>query len=227
MVGVPADERFFGVFVPVALAGVWIARVLSPAVEADRPQWLGRRVLARLRPVVLRLAALFAVDSFAGGFALQAFVAYWMTRRFDATIAQVGLVFAVVGVLQTLSFLAAARLAERFGLLPTMVLSHLPSNVLLAAMASRQASRSPSRCCWPAPFSQQMDVPTRQAYVMALVDPAERTAAAAATNTAVSRRAPGRSDPGWGRGLGRPRRAVRARRDDQEHLRRGAVALVP
>ena len=182
--GVPADERFFGVFVPVALAGVWIARVLSPAVEADRPHRPGRRVLARSRPVVLRLAALFAVDSFAGGFALQAFVAYWMTRRFDATIAQVGLVFAVVGVLQTLSFLAAARLAERFGLLPTMVFSHLPSNVLLAAMAFAPSFPVAVALLLARAVLSQMDVPTRQAYVMALVDPAERTAAAAATNTA-------------------------------------------
>jgi predicted MFS family arabinose efflux permease len=180
----PDDQRFFVVFVPVALAGAAIARVLSPAVEPGHRQPPGARVLVRSRTVVTRLAGLFALDSFAGGFAVQAFIAYWLTHRFDATIAQVGVVFAAVGVLQTASFLAAGRLAERFGLLRTMVFTHLPSNLLLAALAFAPNFPVAVVVLLARTLLSQMDVPTRQAYVMALVDPDERTAAAAVTNTA-------------------------------------------
>jgi MFS family permease len=180
----PDDQRFFVVFVPVALAGAAIARLLSPAVEPGHRQPPGARVLVRSRTVVGRLAGLFALDSFAGGFAVQAFIAYWLTHRFDATIAQVGVVFAAVGVLQTASFLAAGRLAERFGLLRTMVFTHLPSNLLLAALAFAPNFTVAVVLLLARTLLSQMDVPTRQAYVMALVDPDERTAAAAVTNTA-------------------------------------------
>jgi predicted MFS family arabinose efflux permease len=182
--GVPADQRFFLVFVPVALAGAWMASRLSVAVEADHREQPGRRVLVRSRPVVVRLAGLFALDSFAGGFAVQAFIAYWLSHRFGATITQIGLVFAAVGVLQTVSFLVAGRLAERFGLLRTMVFTHLPSNVLLAALAFAPSLAVAVALLLARTLLSQMDVPTRQTYVMALVDPDERTAAAATTNTA-------------------------------------------
>ena len=101
-----------------------------------------------------RLAGLFAVDSLAGGFVVQAWIAYWLGVRYGAPTRVVGVVFATIGLLQTASFLAAPAIANRVGL-------------LLA------------RTCL-----SQMDVPTRQASVMALVPPAERTAAAAVTNTA-------------------------------------------
>jgi predicted MFS family arabinose efflux permease len=133
---------------------------------------------------VLRLAGLFAVDSFAGGFSVSAFIAFWFAHRFGTSAATLGLVFAAVGVLQTLSFLAAGRLAERFGLLTTMVATHLPSNLLLAALAFAPSFRVAVVLLLARVALSQMDVPTRQAYVMALVSPAERTAAAATTNSA-------------------------------------------
>ena len=129
--------------------------------------------------MVLRLAGLFAVDSFAGGFTVSAFIAYWFAHRFDTSAATLGLLFAAVGVLQTLSFLAAGRLADRFGLLTTMVATHLPSNLLLAAMAFAPSFPVAVGLLLARVVLSQMDVPTRQAYVMALVSPAERTAAAA------------------------------------------------
>jgi MFS family permease len=180
----PDDQRFFVVFVPVALAGGAVARMLSPAVEPRHRQPPGRRVLVQSRSAVARLAGLFALDSFGGGFAVQAFIAYWLSHRFGATIAQVGVVFAAVGVLQTISFLAAGRLAERFGLLRTMVFTHLPSNLLLAALAFAPSFPAAVAVLLARTLLSQMDVPTRQAYVMALVEPEERTAAAATTNTA-------------------------------------------
>jgi len=182
----PADDRYFLVFVPVALAGALVASRLSAAVEApaagaSSPR---RRPVERSRPVVYRLCALFAVDSLGGGFVIQAFVAYWFSARFGAPAGVIGVVFFASGLLQAVSFLVAARLGERFGLLRTMVFTHLPSNVLLAAMAFAPGFGWAAGLWLARTSLSQMDVPARQAYVMALVDPAEQTGAAAWTNTA-------------------------------------------
>jgi len=185
--GVPTDQRFFLVFVPVAVAGALVATTLSAGVEADTlpspaqgyPVGLGRS-----RPTVRRLAGLFATDAFGGGLVVQAFIAYWFTARFHTSLATLGAVFFIVGALQTVSFLAATRLAERFGLLATMVFTHLPSNLLLAGIAFAPNLAVAVGLLLARSVLSQMDVPTRQAYVMALVDPSERTAAAGYTNTA-------------------------------------------
>jgi MFS family permease len=183
----PPDDRYFLVFVPVALAGALVAARLSASVEAPQAQRQGaprRRAVERSRPVVYRLCALFAVDSLGGGFVIQAFVAYWLAARFGASVGVIGMVFFASGLLQALSFLVAVRLGERFGLLPVMVFTHLPSNLLLAAMAFAPGFGWAAGL-WLARVSlSQMDVPARQAYVMALVDPGEQTGAAAYTNTA-------------------------------------------
>ena len=183
----PADGRFFLVFVPVALAGAAVAGSLSDTIEvAPRSDVFPVPVehLGASRPMVLRLASLFALDSFGGGFVVQAFVAFWLAQRFGASLATIGVVFFAVGVLQTGSFLVAPRLAERFGLLHTMVFTHLPSNLLLASIAFAPTLGIAVALLLARTVLSQMDVPTRQAYVMALVTPQERTAAAATTNTA-------------------------------------------
>jgi MFS family permease len=185
--GAPSDRWFFLVFVPVALAGAIVARSLSNDIEAARyPQRPSgsRQRLGQSRGVVVRLAGLFALDSFGGGFVVQAFIAYWLAQRFGASLGTVGLIFFAVGVLQTASFLIAPRLAERFGLLPTMVFTHLPSNLLLIAIAFAPNLGSAVALLLARTVLSQMDVPTRQAYVMALVSAEERTPAAAYTNTA-------------------------------------------
>jgi predicted MFS family arabinose efflux permease len=135
-------------------------------------------------PVVWRLAGLFAVDSFAGGFVVQAFLVYWLQHRFAASTTVAGVVMFTVGGLQTASFLAAPRIAHRIGLLPTMVITHLPSNLLLAALAIAPNLPAAVGLLLARTALSQMDVPTRQAYVMILVPPAHRTRAAAVTNTA-------------------------------------------
>jgi MFS family permease len=183
--GAPSDQRWFLALVPAAVAGAAVARTLSAAVEpAPLEAGVHRAVLGASRPTVLRLASLFAVDSFAGGFTVSAFIAYWFAHRFDTPTSTLGLIFAAVGILQTLSFLAAGRLADRFGLLTTMVATHLPSNVLLASLAFAPSFPVAVVILFLRVALSQMDVPTRQAYVMALVSPAERTAAAATTNSA-------------------------------------------
>jgi MFS family permease len=183
----PADDRYFLVFVPVAVAGALVAARLSPAVEAPAGSSAAtprRRPVDRSRPVVYRLCALFAVDSLGGGFVIQAFVAYWFSARFGAPIGVIGIVFFASGLLQAVSFLAAVRLAGRFGLLRTMVFTHLPSNLLLIAVAFAPGFGWAAGLWLARVTLSQMDVPARQAYVMALVDPAEQTGAAAYTNTA-------------------------------------------
>jgi MFS family permease len=184
LVGTSEPARWFVVLVPVAAVGWWLARRLSDAVEpvAAATSAMGR--LERSRPTVTRLASLFALDSFAGGFTVSAFVAYWLRARFDASPAVIAVTFFAIGVLQTVSFLAAPRLADRFGLLRTMVFTHLPSNLLLAAVAFAPNLTKAITLLLARTALSQMDVPIRQAYVMTLVDPDERTPAAAYTNTA-------------------------------------------
>jgi MFS family permease len=140
--------------------------------------------LHRSRGIVYRLAGLFALDSLGGGFVVQAFIAYWFSRKFGTSAATLGLVFFGVAILQALSFQAAVRLAERFGLLRTMVFTHLPSNVLLAAVPLAPSQGVAIALLLGRFALSQMDVPTRQAYVVGVVDPSERTAAAGYTNTA-------------------------------------------
>jgi len=183
LVGTATLARWFLVLVPVAVIGWALACRLSDDVEPIAPTSSPGR-LSRSRSTVSRLASLFALDSFAGGFTVSAFVAYWLRARFDASAAVIAVTFFAIGLLQTASFLAAPRLADRFGLLRTMVFTHLPSNLLLAAVAFAPNLATAIGLLLARTALSQMDVPTRQAYVMALVDPDERTPAAAYTNTA-------------------------------------------
>jgi MFS family permease len=178
----PADRVWFLLLVPIAVLGVIMARRLSPQVEVTQ---IDRRAtpLGRSRRTVTRLAGLFALDAFAGGFVVQAFVAFWLIDRFGATTSTVGVLFAAIGVIQTLSFLAAPVIARRWGLLNTMVFTHLPSNLLLAAVAIAPSFPVAAGLLMGRAALSQMDVPTRQAYVITVVDSEERTAAIAYTNT--------------------------------------------
>ncbi len=115
---------------------------------------------------------------------MQSFIAYYLTTRYHASLSTVGSCFFVVGILQTASFLAAGRLGDRFGLLNTMVFSHLPSNVFLISIAFAPNLTTAIVLLFLRTTLSQMDVPTRQAYVMALVPPQQRVTAAATTNTA-------------------------------------------
>ena len=171
---------------PVAAAAGLIATSgISPAVEpAVAPKGAPRRPLHRSRPIVLRLSALFALDSLGGGFVPQTFIAYLFVRKYGASPHTLAIVFFALGIFQAVSFWCAVRLAARFGLLRTMVFSHLPSNLLLAAVAFAPNLWSAIALLLGRSLLSQMDVPTRQAFVVAVVDPSERTAAAAYTNTA-------------------------------------------
>jgi MFS family permease len=182
--GAPSDERWFMLLTIAAVAGAAVAWSLSPAIEPGTSREGSASRLGGSRPAIRRLATLFAVDSFGGGFVVQSFIVYWLTTRFDASLGVLGLTFASIGVLQTLSFLAAPLLAKRFGLLNTMVFTHLPSNLLLASIAFAPSLAAAIWLLLARTALSQMDVPTRQAYVMTLVPPPQRAAAAAYTNLA-------------------------------------------
>jgi MFS family permease len=142
--------------------------------------------LHRSRGVVLRLAGLFSLDAFAGGLILQAIVAYWFHVRFRADPATIGAVFFGANILAGISALTASRLAARFGLINTMVFTHIPSNLLLM-LVPLMPTLSLAIAVLLLRFSiSQMDVPTRQSYTMSVVDPDERSAAAGVTGVARS-----------------------------------------
>jgi MFS family permease len=179
----PPDQRWLFVVTIGAVACAVLAARLSDAVEVQRlPP--GARGLQRSRSIVRRLAALFSVDAFAGGFIVQSFIVFWFGRQFGAGPELMGLVFFGVGLLQAGSSIVAGWLGARIGLLNTMVFTHLPSNLVLALIPLAPSLGSAVALLLARSALSQMDVPARQAYVAALVDPAERTAAAGYTNAA-------------------------------------------
>ena len=156
---------------------------LSVATELTVPQPRAR-FGGRSRSVVQRLAALFALDSFAGGFVVQSFAAYWFYLRFGVNAATLGAIFFGANLLAGISALVASRLAARFGLVRTMVFTHLPSNVLLILVPFMPSLQLAVAVLFARFSISQMDVPTRQSYLMAVVSPEERSAAGGITGVA-------------------------------------------
>jgi MFS family permease len=187
----PADQRLLLVFPVIAIVCAILAAQLSSAVEGGHGEPARAARLRGTKPprlksggTIRRLAALFALDSFGGGFIVQTFLVFWFQRKFGASVEVLGLIFFAAGLLQAASSVAAARLGARFGLLNTMVFTHLPSNVLLVAVPFMPTLGSAVALLLLRFALSQMDVPTRQAYLAAVVEPQERTPAAAYTNTA-------------------------------------------
>jgi predicted MFS family arabinose efflux permease len=181
-----AASRHWLLAYPIAalVALVAVSR-LSAAVEGGRELTLeGRPPLHKSKGIVARLAALFALDSFGGGFVVQSFIAYWFALKFGTSHQTLAIVFLAIGFIQAVSFQIAVRISHRIGLLRTMVFTHLPSNILLAAIAFAPTFAVALVLLLARYVLSQMDVPARQAYVAVVVDPSERTAAAAYTNTA-------------------------------------------
>jgi MFS family permease len=189
----PADA-YRVVIVVYALVGIALAVLFArvspavevPAAELTDPTIRSRLGLHRSQRVVLSLSALFALDAFAGGFVMQSFIAFWFSQRFGVDPAVLGEIMFAANILAAISALAAAPLAARFGLVNTMVFTHLPSNLLLVAVPF-MPTLPLAVLVLLARFSiSQMDVPTRQSYTMAIVAPDERSAAAGVTGIARS-----------------------------------------
>ena len=157
----------------------------APQSSPNRPSgFAGLAGIHRSRQVVLKLSGLFAVDSFGGGFVIQTFAAYWFYRRFGVDLRTLGALFFGANVLAGISALLASRLASRIGLLNTMVVTHLPSNVLLILVPLMPTFRLAAGVLLLRFSISQMDVPTRQSYTIAVVSPDERSAAAGITGVA-------------------------------------------
>jgi len=159
---------------------------LSNGVEVEATQETTRRVfgLHRSRAVVFKLSSLFALDAFAGGLVLQSLMAYWFHVRFGVEAGALGSIFFGANILAGISSLLAVRLADKFGLINTMVFTHIPSNVLLILVPLMPTLPLAIAVLLLRFSISQMDVPTRQSYTVAVVDPDERSAANGVTNIA-------------------------------------------
>jgi MFS family permease len=177
-------RAMFVLYSALALLNLAIYRSLSPAAESQT----ARRAapLHRSRGIVLQLSALFALDAFAGGFIVQSILALWLFERYGLSLDQAAVIFFASGVVTAFSFLFAARVAERFGLINTMVFTHLPSNLLLILVGVMPNVWLAIGMLLLRQSLSQMDVPTRQSYTMAVVDADERAAAASVTGVARS-----------------------------------------
>jgi MFS family permease len=162
--------------------------ILTPAIETAPDRNLVHRTLGlhRSRGVVARLSALFAMDAFAGGLLIQSLMAYWFHLRFGVDEGVLGSIFFSANILAGISALLAARIAAKFGLINTMVYTHIPSSIFLM-LVPLMPSLPLAIAVLLARFSiSQMDVPTRQSYTMAVVAPDERSAASGVTSIARS-----------------------------------------
>src|SRR5258708_24110590 len=176
----------FGVYAALALVAAGLSLRLSSPVEAPlhvpvQVTSIWQRLvppLGRSRGIVWRLTALFSVDALAGGLVVQSLMALFFHLRFGVSLTTLSALFFGANLLSALSFLAAVPLARRFGLLNTMVFTHLPSNVLLALAAFAPTFPVAAALLLVRQLLSQIDIPTRQAYTMALVDSQERTTAA-------------------------------------------------
>jgi predicted MFS family arabinose efflux permease len=185
-------DAYRDVILLYAILGLVLAALfsrVSAAIEvADAPDTtVARRLgLHRSQRTVARLSALFALDAFGGGFVVQALIAYWFNVRFGTSPAVIGGILFAANLLAGVSALLAVRIAARIGLIRTMVFTHLPSNVLLILVPLMPTVELATLVLLVRFSISQMDVPTRQSYTLAVVDPDERSAAAGVTGIARS-----------------------------------------
>ena len=191
----PPVSSYRMVVILYAALGVILAIVFSRLSRASETTTLGEKQafratftglsgLDRSRDVVMKLSTLFALDSFGGGFVVQSFTAYWFYLRFGVNPGTLGAIFFWANIFAGLSALLASRLASRFGLVKTMVATHLPSNILLILVPLMPTLPLAIFVLLVRFSISQMDVPTRQSYIMAVVRPEERAAAAGITGVA-------------------------------------------
>jgi MFS family permease len=175
---------FFGIILAALFLPLSNAVEVPPSLHPSIP--LSRFGLHRSQRVVLQLSALFALDAFAGGFIVQSIIAYWFYQKFGLDAGALGALLFGANVLAGISALSAARLAQKFGLINTMVFTHLPSNILLMLVPLMPNVWLAVALLLIRYSISQMDVPTRQSYTMAVVAPDERSAASGITTIARS-----------------------------------------
>jgi MFS family permease len=176
----------FLVYAACALGALVIYLVLSPKIEiktTTKTDSSFRNISPKSRSIITKMSSLFAVDSFAGGFVIQSIVSFWFYTKFGADLSTLSYIFTIAGILTALSYLLASKVASKIGLVNTMVYTHIPSNIFLILVAFVPSFPLAIGLYLARMSISQMDVPTRQSYLMAVVSEKERVAAAGITNT--------------------------------------------
>lgn len=180
-------KPLFAVYAIAGLASAVIYYFLSREIEVQTPAKPHSLIHGNLSPkskkIIWRLSALFSVDSFAGGFVIQSIVSFWFFTKFGVVLSDLALIFSVAGVLTAFSYVLATRLADRIGLINTMVFTHIPANILTVLVAFAPTFPLALGFYLGRMTLSQMDVPTRQSYIASVVNEDERIAAAGITNT--------------------------------------------
>ena len=148
----------------------------------DEKKLITKTLSPKSKEIITKLSSLFAIDSFAGGFVIQSIVSFWFFTRFNVDLTILSYIFSIAGVLTAFSFIISTKIADRFGLINTMVFTHLPSNILLILVAFAPTFHLAIILYLARMGLSQMDVPTRQSYIVAVVNEDERTAATGVTN---------------------------------------------
>lgn len=174
----------------IALIGIYL--LLSQKIEVQKDKGEDRNdsnlltkrssLSPQSKDIVLRLSGLFAIDSFAGGFIIQSIVSFWFFTKFGADLTTLSYIFSIAGALTAFSYIAAAKIADKIGLINTMVATHIPANVLIIGVAFAPTLPIAVVLYLLRMALSQMDVPTRQSYIVAVVREEERTSAAGITN---------------------------------------------
>jgi MFS family permease len=175
-------------FLLYSLLGILVIGIylkLSSAIEIKKEKTLkpiSKTLNPKSKKIVTKLSGLFAIDSFAGGFTIQSIVSFWFFTKFDMDLSTISYIFSIGSVLTAFSYLIAAKIADKIGLINTMVFTHIPSNILLILLAFAPTHEIAIVFYMIRMALSQMDVPTRQSYIVAVVEEDERTAAAGITN---------------------------------------------
>jgi MFS family permease len=182
-----AIKSLFLIYAACAVIVLAIYLVLSKNIEVkDNAPKSGlsiKNISPKSRGIIAKMSALFAVDSFGGGFVIQSIVSFWFYTKFGADLSSLSYIFAIAGVLTAISYMASTKIASKIGLVNTMVFTHIPSNVLLIFLAFAPTFSIAISLFFARMSLSQMDVPTRQSYLMGVVGENERIPAAVFTNT--------------------------------------------
>jgi MFS family permease len=180
--GISGYRPLFFAYLISGLLGMLLYSLLSKNIEETGLHQVRRVLSKEAKPIVYRMAGLFSVDAFAGGFVGQSILSYYFYERFSLNLSSLGLLFSATQIVTAISFLLASRIANRIGLVNTMVFTHIPSNVLLTAIPFAPAAALAIALLLYRQSLSQMDVPTRQSYLMSMVAEPDRTPAAGFTN---------------------------------------------
>ena len=181
-----AIKSLFLIYAACAVVVLVIYLMLSKNIEVKENLKSGmsmKNISPKSKSIIWKMSSLFAVDSFGGGFVIQSIVSFWFYTKFGADLSSLSYIFAVAGVLTAISYIASSKIASKIGLVNTMVFTHIPSNVLLILLTFAPSLSIAVSLFFARMSLSQMDVPTRQSYIMGVVSENERIHAAVYTNT--------------------------------------------